>query len=278
MRCPACGGLGYPDRAKQNLITLSWTCASCGTANDGQYNFCLECGAGLASRCLRCEAPVYSAICLKCGTHQARAERFEAEQRYRRDSTEPRPLTPQEQAARASVERPSGWRELDMRWRRAVRLRARRWRGRQLAWLVWLGLLMLMVLVWMLGGLWPMVLWGAGTLLWGVLPGRVRRTLAGLLVAAAAIWVGLIQAGTIMRSIQPLIDQVKNLIIQFERDVEPLIINWWQAFTATLPEALELQPEDWRYAALFGTIAFSLAALPIGIYLIDRFARRLFRD
>ncbi len=77
MRCPHCGELGSPDRSGLNLLTIDWECPVCGSVNDGTTNFCLNCSAGLASRCLRCEAPVYGAVCLNCGTHQARLHRFQ---------------------------------------------------------------------------------------------------------------------------------------------------------------------------------------------------------
>ncbi len=78
LRCPQCHTLGYPDRAGRYLLPVGWECAACGAANDGLANFCTHCGAGLASRCLRCETPVYSAVCPACGTHQARAQHLEA--------------------------------------------------------------------------------------------------------------------------------------------------------------------------------------------------------
>lgn len=277
MRCSACGALGYPDRADRHLTTLSWTCSSCGASNNGLHNFCLECGAGLTSRCLRCEAPVYSAICLNCGAHQARTWRFETEQRYRQDSSTPRPLTPQERAERAEMINVSGWRELDKRWRRATRRRARRWRGRQRAWLLWLVLLFMMPVVWELVGLWPTVLWGTGALLWGALPGRARRTIAALLMVGAVMWAASPYLATVEEVVVPLFNSVGEWLARFERDVWPHVINWWKQFAATLPEIRELETNDPRYAALFATIAFSIAALPAAIYLIDRIVRRLFR-
>jgi Double zinc ribbon len=82
-RCPHCNTLGYPDRALRNLLPLGWDCPTCGAANDGRTNFCLSCGAGLASRCQRCEAPVYGSICLQCGEHQARPRQLQKSQSER---------------------------------------------------------------------------------------------------------------------------------------------------------------------------------------------------
>ena len=71
VRCPHCEKLVYPDRSLRNLLPLGWNCLECGTLNDGLTNFCMFCGAGLATRCLACETPVTGPICLKCGEHQA---------------------------------------------------------------------------------------------------------------------------------------------------------------------------------------------------------------
>ncbi|MBN1313378.1 MAG: zinc ribbon domain-containing protein [Anaerolineae bacterium] len=76
LRCPHCRMLGYPDRAMNNLLPLGWECPACGAENAVTTNFCVSCGAGLASRCLRCEHPVYTAICPHCGAHQAAMLRY----------------------------------------------------------------------------------------------------------------------------------------------------------------------------------------------------------
>ncbi len=77
LACPTCGAIGYPDRAGRNLIAIRWDCPSCGLRNDGLTNFCLGCGAGLTSKCLRCEMPVYSSTCRHCGSHQDRLLRLQ---------------------------------------------------------------------------------------------------------------------------------------------------------------------------------------------------------
>lgn len=278
MRCPACGVAGYTDRSRQYLTTLSWTCATCGASNEGFYNFCLGCGAGLTSRCLRCEMPVYGALCLNCGMHQARAWRFGAERRYRQDSSTPRPVVPPKRDVRPEPASALNWRELDKRWRRAARQRARQWRGQQRGWLVWLALLAMMAVVWELAGVWPTVLWGAGALFWGVLPGRVRRLLAVLMMVAAAAWAGSLYLGSVEEALQPIIAEARALLARFEHDVWPSIREWWVRFGKTLPLLTQLTPDDPAYAALFGTIAFGLAILPAAVYLIDRVVRRLFHD
>ncbi|MGF1507050.1 MAG: hypothetical protein ACFB51_18240 [Anaerolineae bacterium] len=70
MRCPHCDTIGYPDHAGFHLMPLNWLCQECGHDNDGLTNFCVNCGAGLVSRCTRCESPVYAASCTVCGTLQ----------------------------------------------------------------------------------------------------------------------------------------------------------------------------------------------------------------
>jgi len=69
--------LGYPDRAMHNLLPLGWECPACGAENAVTTNFCVSCGTGLTSRCLRCESPVYTAICLDCGANQATLLRYQ---------------------------------------------------------------------------------------------------------------------------------------------------------------------------------------------------------
>ncbi len=73
LRCPNCDVLGYPDRAGLNLLPLQWECPSCQAENRGTTNFCRNCSTGLATRCVSCEAPIYSVACTHCGTHQAQA-------------------------------------------------------------------------------------------------------------------------------------------------------------------------------------------------------------
>jgi len=44
---------------------------------------CVTCGTGLTSRCLRCEKPIYTAICPHCGAHQAAMLRYQIAQTRR---------------------------------------------------------------------------------------------------------------------------------------------------------------------------------------------------
>ncbi len=83
LRCPHCRMLGYPDRAMHNLLPLGWDCPNCGAANAASTNFCVTCGTGLTSRCLRCERPIYTAICPHCGAHQAAMLRYQIAQTRR---------------------------------------------------------------------------------------------------------------------------------------------------------------------------------------------------
>lgn len=83
LRCPHCRMLGYPDRAMHNLLPLGWDCPTCGAANAASTNFCVTCGTGLTSRCLRCEKPIYTAICPHCGAHQASMLRYQIAQTRR---------------------------------------------------------------------------------------------------------------------------------------------------------------------------------------------------
>jgi len=70
IRCQECGTVGYVDRASRNLVPVSWDCLHCGTRNDGSTNFCLTCSHAMTAFCLRCEFPVYTSVCGRCGSHQ----------------------------------------------------------------------------------------------------------------------------------------------------------------------------------------------------------------
>ena len=77
IRCPECKLLGRADASGRNLLGVGWDCLNCGAACEGDTNFCPTCAAGLPSRCLNCEHPVYTAICHNCGTHQAQMLHFQ---------------------------------------------------------------------------------------------------------------------------------------------------------------------------------------------------------
>jgi predicted RNA-binding Zn-ribbon protein involved in translation (DUF1610 family) len=77
VRCPICGTVGYADRAGRNLVSTDWDCLACGTRNPEITNFCFECGTGLTTRCLRCEFPVYTSTCHRCGSQQDKLLRMQ---------------------------------------------------------------------------------------------------------------------------------------------------------------------------------------------------------
>lgn len=279
MRCPACGVLGYPDRAGQHLITLAWVCPSCDASNDGLHNFCLGCGAGLTSRCIRCSSPVYGALCLACGTHQARTQVFEDERHYRatRD-TERRVTRPRTQGRPAGRSTPLDWRELDKRWQRAARRRAKRWQKHQYGLLVWIGLLLLVGLVWHLAGGWTAAIWGAGAVLWGASPGAVRRWAAFLLIGAAGLWVGVQHLSSASEALWGMRVLAGWAATTLWPSIWATIGVWWVRFVDSLSLLPVLKTNNPTYAALFGTVLFSLVTLPIGIFMIEQLVRRWFRD
>lgn len=244
-RCPHCDSIGYPDRALRNLLPMGWDCPACGAHNDGQANFCLTCGEGLASRCPRCEAPVYGPICLRCGEHQARAihlskgqsERVEwlpvqreridkqaahlrslegAEQAAPEPVLPPRPAQPETKAERKARERAE---------RRAQR--AQRSQGGGFSW--W----NIMII---LGGLWMISSWFGGR--------------SGPQSAAAAP----AQVAGAMQSLQ----------------------GWASAALPSLGQIGTLKSDDPRYAYVFGILLVGVIAVPFGLYLVERLIKRLF--
>lgn len=125
LRCPHCRMLGYPDRAMHNLLPLGWDCPNCGADNPASINFCVTCGTGLTSRCLRCESPIYTAICPHCGAHQAAMLRYQIaqtrrviwepivrariqEQQVQEQAAQSAPaLTPEQESASSKAPRPA---------------------------------------------------------------------------------------------------------------------------------------------------------------------------
>lgn len=244
LKCPGCGLIGAPDRSMRHLLPLSWECPSCGKSNNSQINFCLYCGTGLASRCRRCEWPIYGAICLNCGSHQAhlahlsqrQSERVEwiSIQRQRIDeqrtaqeilerearasaaaavaSTAPTPgSTPQQNLSRRRRRGPFGW-------------------------------------FWRMG-------WGSWLIIWGaiMLIQRVGRDLSSVFTSqntagALQAWFGSVQSW---------------------------VAAWWQGFVPTLGRLVTLTPDSSEYGILFSSALVGLAVLPIAIFLLQRFVRRL---
>lgn len=244
MRCPHCRALGYPDRAGVNLLSLNWDCPACGETNDGLTNFCLFCGTGLTSRCLSCESPVYSAVCSRCGAHQARLLRYQMVEKKRAIWV---PITQahiQKQIAqRQQVEAGyhpddlvTEWRDIgyETEQRRQSRQSKHRTKRQTLGRTRW-GLL------WIIAGL---------ALL-------LRDTL-----------------GSAFRWLQGTIEYGEP--ITWLQDGRTWLQDWWTAFIPSLSRLQTLSPSDPEYAYLFATAIFGIALLPIFIYLIRRLAQHLF--
>lgn len=255
MRCPQCEILGYPDRAGRNLLPLDWECQSCGALNDARFNFCLSCGKGLATRCVHCEQPVYTAVCDHCGTAQSRVTHLEAAETQRqawvpelRQRIQQHRL--REDVAAHQVHDPTygvtEWRAIDAKWKQAAQdrrqrfarpaktTRARRWQwGRIWGWL------------WLIFGIGMLLAYNGE---W------VRTTLS-------AGWVQI--AGWYSTTVYPA-----------AANAGTTIGNWWQPFVSSLSEPINKQ-ESW-YAYLFATGIFGLAVMPALIYLWGRLVKRLF--
>lgn len=252
LRCPQCEVLGYPDRAGRNLLPLDWECQSCGATNDARFNFCLNCGAGLATRCLHCEHPVYTAVCDHCGAAQSRVAHLEATENQRQTwvpELRQRILQQRLQAEVAAhqIHNPSygvsEWRAIDAQWQQATQNRQTRHatvRASRRRW--WSGF------------------WG-----W-----------AGVLAGVAALIIS--NHDLIASAMGPASQQVSTW---FAASVTPLLLNantdlgvWWQSFAASFGSRLD-KNDPW-YAYLFATGVFGLAVLPALIYLWGRLIKRLF--
>jgi hypothetical protein len=253
MCCPHCGAIGFPDRAGHNLLTLDWDCPACGAPNDGRTNFCMNCGAGLSSRCLRCEAAVYTAVCGQCGAHQAHELTFREVEEQRTE------WLAMVQAQRAEAERLAAearrqqqmhnpdygvteWRTIDQGWREVAGQRAARYQPRR---------------------------------------SRRGKALALLMILVGAGWlisqlVSLLPPGTIdawLRAAGDAIMTAWDWAVAMTPAVWTWVNQWWAAFTERLQT---LERNDPEYAYLFGTLVFGLALLPVGLYLIGRLLRRWF--
>ncbi len=240
LRCPACGSLGYPDRSGRNLLSVDWDCLACGAHNSGLTNFCLECGAGLSSRCLRCEAPVYTAICSQCGSHQERLLRLQSVEAERAAWT-PILLTQVEQSRQPIETRLEGSR-LTKQERRRLRREQREALRRQSRELVQQPRRSSRIPSW--------------ALIWIVV---------GLLMLAWEFRTGLAQAAS--SAAQAL--QASSGIAELAQTVQA----WWAGF---LPALTGLSTDSPEYLYLFASAAFGLATIPIALYLIHRLLQRLF--
>jgi hypothetical protein len=247
---------------------VGWDCLNCGTRNSGTTNFCLECGTGLASRCLKCEFPVYTSICHRCGSHQeallrlrsieadraewvpiqrsyldaerrimeqqqAKAAAREAKQHRRDQLLEALPEEPQPSAADLMP----GWRQVDKQMQQAAQTRSRRhaqtrsMRRRR----VWrIARDKRMALLWILVGL-SFMAW------------QFQTPIAGWMNTAMQSPAGIA--------------------------VEDAFNTWWKmALTVRLGSVDTGSPE---YAAFFAVTLFALAALPVVGYTIISLLRRL---
>jgi hypothetical protein len=237
IRCPYCGVLGYPDRAGLNLLPLSWECRVCGTVNDGTTNFCLNCGAGLTSRCLRCEGPVYTVVCERCGAHQDRLLRYMAAEMHRATWVPLIRAHAQEQRARPITHEvpPGAVGERDASDRREDRPAQEQGTGREKRRVQW-------------GWVW--IVAGVGLLAWSnrePIAAALSTTVTGLDISFATgnAFLGQLQA-------------------------------WWWAFVSSLGRLGELSRDDPEYAYLFATGIFTLALLPVLFLLLRRLIDRLF--
>jgi hypothetical protein len=238
VRCLTCGALGHPDRAGRNLLPVGWDCPTCGGRNDGLTNFCVWCGAGLPSRCLHCEGPVYSAVCHRCGSHQGRLLRLmtvEAQraewvpilQSYANPASRSQPKISRPTAAGSSAERRTEERErrrADREARHQAMQTQRRPASGSWGWgLVWIGA-------------------GAILLVW-----QFRAQLS------------------------PIISQVR-FSPQLRQGVDALQ-TWW---IGLLPSIGSLATDSPQYAIFFASVVFGIAMLPVALYAINRLLHRLF--
>ncbi len=257
LRCPHCATLGYPDRAGRHLLSLAWECPTCGATNEGLFNFCLQCGAGLPSRCLRCERPVYSAVCLHCGAHQARLLHLRRLEERRlewvpilREHVEQARIREEWEANRRHdpLYGVREWRAVDGQMRKAAAQRQQRHAAGRSRWAaVWGWVVLIVGVAWLLGA--------------------NHREVAAL-------------ARSLPASLDPAIWFV-GLQSWYHTEVGPLVgavwaflQGWWAALSLTFshPPAVD-EPE---YAYLFASFLFGLALLPVLLYLLGRLVRRLF--
>ena len=247
VRCPHCQHLVYPDRSLRNLLPLGWDCPECHQANDQLTNFCVHCGAGLASRCLQCEAPVTGPVCLRCGEHQAhlrqlqrrtadratwlpiQQERVQAQMAYGSQQTRI-----QEEAARAAAQPPLDARTT-RRQERAQRRAERRSRRR--------------------GGL------GWGWRWW---------------LVAGGIYFMAQRMGGLQGFFNSITTPATSAPPALPADFWNVLQGWWTALPATVNSVQTLKPDDPGYSVLFAAIMIGLASLPLMLYVIDRTVKRLF--
>jgi predicted RNA-binding Zn-ribbon protein involved in translation (DUF1610 family) len=252
IRCPHCDTLGYPDRSGRNLLPRTWTCHNCGAQNDGSLNFCLTCGSGLASRCPRCEQPVYSAVCNACGAHLSHLLRLESVEARREEWVPILRERVRQEKAREELEANrhynptygvTEWRAIDRQMREAAQQRQQKFADQR-----------------------------AGK------RARRRRFWGIVGVLGGLIW--LIAAN--YEYLSPFVnDWIVSLRAWYVSAIQPSLevalawlTVWWGAFAASLGQPFG--PEDEGYSYVFATIIFGIALLPVLIFLLGRLVRRLF--
>jgi hypothetical protein len=288
-RCPHCNTLGYPDRALRNLLPLGWDCPTCGATNDGRVNFCLSCGAGLASRCQRCEAPVYGSICLQCGEHQARPRQLQKSQseridwlpvqreRIEKQVAHLRKLEATEAAAAAEPVIPARSPHEQTKAERKAERKARRrggWRGPW--WLIPMSVIFLLTQ------------FSSGRGFSGMSGSGMRNWFSGSSSQSTGT------AGSTSRLNEPTSPDMGSGDMAKQAGAEtPTQLSapdfssglggvwagmqsWWAGFVPSLGRVATLTPEDPEYAYLFAVVLVGLATLPFGLYLIDRAIKHFF--
>ncbi len=257
LRCPHCWTLGYPDRAGRNLLPLEWECAACGATNDGSTNFCMACGAGLASRCLRCEGPVYSSVCDHCGAHQPRLMRLKHIEAEREEWTPILRENIEQQQAREELEAHRRydptygvreWRRIDRQMKAAAHERSERYAVRRRSF--WGSKRNLLGWLWVLIGLAWLV---------GANMDRIGPYVAGLL-----------PAGSLQGWLAVLTGHLSELA-----GITAVLANAWWARLVQWGRQPDIAATP-GYAYMFGTIVFGLALLPVLLYVLNRIVHRLF--
>lgn len=262
IRCPHCRTVGYPDRSGRNLLSLDWDCLSCSAKNPGSVNFCLNCGTGLSSRCLRCEYPVYTAICNHCGTHQDHVKHY-SQAEVRRMAWVP-DLHEQirQQRLREEIDRTRNfnpgygvteWRKIDTSMRDAVRKRRERHdkvraarKARRKPVIGWLILLL-----------------GAGWLIGSnldVITPVVTQWMSGIHVTLPDLttWVSSLVPPDFSSATAPYIAWLEDWLVALAASVRNPITQ-----------------DDPEYAYVFAFVVFGMAAVPILIHLLSRIIRKL---
>jgi predicted RNA-binding Zn-ribbon protein involved in translation (DUF1610 family) len=250
LACPQCGMSGALDASGRNLLPTGWHCPSCSAENPEHVNFCLACGAGLASRCRACEMPVYGAICLHCGAHQARLTHFASLQSGRvawepvlrtRAQSDPYPVSESIQSPPAAEPSPDP-QAVDQAASQPDPAPRRGRRGRR---------------GWRWGGWWMIVV------AYFMLQRVINPALAQLGNLAKNLSLpGLQASGTTTPAI----------------DVPALLAGIWQWLNAPSLSGLTVPSRsDPLYIYLFSATLVGMAALPLLLYLLERIIRRVFQ-